>query len=160
MAANSLAGAAIVEELLNDKNYKEWSACMHDYLVRKGLWCVVENGYTEPSDSESAAAAAVTDDGEDDGIVADACDQSNNNVLFEATGRAENFDDCKRKNKLAFYAIWISCDKEAADLILDVSSAKEAWDELAEKYDPASICVKKSHLLTQFNIQVWNHKAP
>ena len=114
---------------------------MKKYLVNKDLWCVVENGYTKPSKSESAAApAAATDDGEDDGKVADACDQLNNNDFFEATGRTEYFDDCKRKNKLAFYAIWISCEKKAADLILDFSLAKEAakkaWDKLAEEYDP------------------------
>ena len=103
---------------------------MKTYLVDKDLWCVVENGYTEPSKSESAA----TGDG-DDSIVADTSDQSNNNDFLEATGRTENFDDCKRKNKLAFYTIWISCGKEAADLILDLSSAKEAWDMLADEYD-------------------------
>ena len=110
------SGAAIVKEPLNDENYKEWRACMEGYLVDKDLWCVVENGHTEPSNSESAATAT-------DRIVADAYDQSNNNDSFEVTGRTENFDDCKRKNKLAFHAIWISCEEQAADLIWDLSSA-------------------------------------
>ena len=93
MATNTLQGAMIVKELLKKENYKEWSACMQNYLFAHDLWNVV---------AEDPKKRTV---------------------------------DWKRKNAAAFHAILISCGKEAVDLILDCSSAKDsasdAWYTLA-----------------------------
>ena len=49
-------------------------------------------------------------------------------------GVVDDASDQSKNDGLAFHIIWISCENEAADLISDLSSSKEAWDRLADEY--------------------------
>ncbi|CAL8118552.1 unnamed protein product [Prunus armeniaca] len=48
----------------------------------------------------------------------------------------DNFKAWREKNATALHAIQISCGREASSLIRNTSSAKRAWDTLAENFKP------------------------
>lgn len=98
---------------------------MKTYLLGQDLWDIVE------ADEPTAAA---TDD-----------DNGAREVEIKAW---------KKKNAVALHAIQISCLKPAFDLIQDISSAKIAWDTLAENYKQqvVEVCEKSKNFKPAFKL--------
>ncbi|XP_008245178.1 PREDICTED: uncharacterized protein LOC103343292 [Prunus mume] len=91
------ADAAVVE-LLNSRNYVDWSVLVKTNLLAQDLWDVVEEEEEEEAD--------------------------------------DKFKAWRKKNATALHTIQISCGLEAFSLIRNTTSAKRAWDTLAEEFKP------------------------
>lgn len=92
--------SSAVLEVLNEKNYMDWSVRVKTYLMGQDLWDIVEATRQPPR-------------AEDD----------------EAVSKAWN-----KNNAMALHVIQISCGPDSFSHIRRISSAKIAWDTLAEKY--------------------------
>ncbi|XP_021831051.1 ankyrin repeat-containing protein ITN1-like [Prunus avium] len=104
-----------VVELLDSRNYVDWSVLVKTYLLAQDLWDVVEEDEEEEAD--------------------------------------DKFKVSKKKNATALHKIQISCGREAFSLIRNTTSAKRAWDTLAEKFKPKPAVVE---LLDSSNYVDWS----
>ncbi|KAL6289342.1 hypothetical protein ACE6H2_006852 [Prunus campanulata] len=102
----ALYADAAVVELLDSSNYKDWSALVKTYLLAQDLWDVVEE--EEEYDDEEEEEEEAEDE----------------------------FKAWRKKNAMALHKIQISCGREAFSLIRNTTSAKRAWDTLAEEFKP------------------------
>ena len=107
--------------LLNKKNYADWRAQVHTYLVAEDLWDIVEAideppcGKPEEDGQDQSPSSKPEEDGHD------------------------QFKSWRKKNATALHAIQISCGSEAFSEIRDISSAKIAWETLAAKFKPRPV---------------------
>ncbi|PQM34009.1 hypothetical protein Pyn_01508 [Prunus yedoensis var. nudiflora] len=102
MATRAVSADVAVVEVLNARNYVDWSVLVKTYLLAQDLWDVVEEDEEDEEDEEA-----------DDKFIA-----------------------WRKKNATALHKIQISCGWEAFSLIRNTTSAKRAWDTLAEKFKP------------------------
>ncbi|KAI5343919.1 hypothetical protein L3X38_011795 [Prunus dulcis] len=102
MATKAVSADAAVVEVLNGRNYVDWSVLVKTYLLAQDLWDVVEEDEEEEEEEE-------VDD---------------------------KFKAWRKKNATALHTIQISCGQEAFSLIRNTTSAKRAWDTLAEEFKP------------------------
>ncbi|XP_034203587.1 uncharacterized protein LOC117618068 [Prunus dulcis] len=106
-ATRAISADAAVVEILNGRNYVDWSVLVKTYLLAQDLWDVVEEEYEEDDDNEEEEEEA-----------------------------DDKFKAWRKKNATALHKIQISCGQEAFSLIRNATSAKRAWDTLAEKFKP------------------------
>ncbi|VVA34691.1 PREDICTED: ankyrin, partial [Prunus dulcis] len=106
----AVAADAAVVEVLDSSNYVDWGVLVKNYLLAQDLWDVLEEDEEEDEDEEEEETEEEADD------------------KFRAWK--------KKKNATALHKIQISCGREAFSLIRNATSAKSAWDTLAEKFKP------------------------
>ncbi|BFG21054.1 hypothetical protein CerSpe_073280 [Prunus speciosa] len=104
MATRAVSADVAVVEVLNARNYVDWSVLVKTYLLAQDLWDVVEEDEEEDEEEEEEAD--------------------------------DKFKAWRKKNATALHKIQISCGREAFSLIRNTTSAKHAWDTLAEKFKP------------------------
>jgi hypothetical protein len=90
---------AAVHEVLDKRNYEDWSVRVQTYLMAHDLWDIVK----APPKLE---------------------------------GDEATLKGWSKKNSMALHVIQISCGSDAFSKIRKITSAKDAWDTLAEKYVP------------------------
>ncbi|ONI21707.1 hypothetical protein PRUPE_2G082800 [Prunus persica] len=100
MATKAVSADAAVVEVLNGRNYVDWSVLVKTYLLAQDLWDVVEEDEEEEEEAD------------------------------------DKFKAWRKKNATALHTIQISCGQEAFSLIRNTTSAKRAWDTLAEEFKP------------------------
>ncbi|CAB4268878.1 unnamed protein product [Prunus armeniaca] len=105
MATGAVSADAAVVEVLNGRNYLDWSVLVKTYLLAQDLWDVVEEDEEEADDK---------------------------------------FKAWRKKNATALHTIQISCGRDTFSLIRDTTSAKRAWDTLAEKFKQKPFLPSKS----------------
>ncbi|KAL6289345.1 hypothetical protein ACE6H2_006855 [Prunus campanulata] len=119
MATRAVSADASVAEVLNGRNYVDWSVLVKTYLLAQDLWDVVE----EEEEEEEAD---------------------------------DKFKAWRKKNATALHTIQISCGQEAFSLIRNTTSAKRAWDTLAEKFKPKPRYYNDFHQYQPLFDAVWS----
>ncbi|KAF2318983.1 hypothetical protein GH714_012165 [Hevea brasiliensis] len=99
-----------------DGHYDHWSELMENLLRAKGLWSLVEIGFTEPIEGT---------------------------ILTEA--QREQFDDARLKDHQVKHYLFQAIDRTVFEQILDRRTAKSVWDSLKRKFG-GNLKVKKSLL--------------
>ncbi|XP_057999374.1 uncharacterized protein LOC131178435 [Hevea brasiliensis] len=99
-----------------DGHYDHWSELMENLLRAKGLWSLVEIGFTEPIEGT---------------------------ILTEA--QREQFDDARLKDHQVKHYLFQAIDRTVFKQILDRRTAKSVWDSLKRKFG-GNLKVKKSLL--------------
>ncbi|KAG6765108.1 hypothetical protein POTOM_029124 [Populus tomentosa] len=102
----TISPTSIVVELLRGDNYDDWSACMKSYMLAQDLWDFIEpsTGHRE-GDQEVDPKPVDRQEGDSKAL--------------------------RRKNAAALHAIQISCAPNILSKIRSITSAKVAWDTLA-----------------------------
>ncbi|ONI21688.1 hypothetical protein PRUPE_2G081200 [Prunus persica] len=113
MATRAVSADAAVVEVLNARNYADWSVLVKTYLLAQDLWDVVEEEHEDDDEEEEEEAD-------------------------------DKFKAWRKKNATALHKIQISCGQEAFSLISNTTSAKRAWDTLAEKFKPKLVRMVKT----------------
>ncbi|KAF2306765.1 hypothetical protein GH714_021230 [Hevea brasiliensis] len=99
-----------------DGHYDHWSELMENLFRAKGLWSLVEIGFTEPIEGT---------------------------ILTEA--QREQFDDARLKDHQVKHYLFQAIDRTVFKQILDRRTAKSVWDSLKRKFG-GNLKVKKSLL--------------
>lgn len=98
--------ATIVPYLLDEDNYQYWRIFVKNYLLAQDLWQIVES--SETIDSFSSV---------------------------DLNSSPDEIVNWGRKNAAALHAIHMSCSPQIFAQIMDISSAKDAWDELSYMHE-------------------------
>nr|XP_034890475.1 uncharacterized protein LOC118030468 [Populus alba] len=105
MTTTNISPSLIVVEVLRGDNYDDWSACMKSYMLAQDLWDFIEPPGLQEGDQE---------------VDSKPIDHQ------ESDSKA-----LRRKNAAALHAIQISCAPYILSKIRSITSAKVAWDTLA-----------------------------
>ncbi|XP_052311086.1 uncharacterized protein LOC7494881 isoform X5 [Populus trichocarpa] len=106
MTTTNISPSSIVVEVLRGDNYDDWSACMKSYMLAQDLWDFIEpsTGHHE-GDQEVDSKPIDHQEGDSKAL--------------------------RKKNAAALHAIQISCAPNILSKIRSITSAKVAWDTLA-----------------------------
>nr|XP_034909583.1 uncharacterized protein LOC118045137 [Populus alba] len=115
MTTTNISPSSIVVEVLRDDNYDDWSACMKSYMLAQDLWDFIEPTVLQEGDQEVDSKPIDHQEGDSKPI-----DHQ------EGDSKA-----LRKKNAAALHAIQISCAPYMFSKIRSITSAKVAWDTLA-----------------------------
>ncbi|KAI5578295.1 hypothetical protein BDE02_08G019300 [Populus trichocarpa] len=105
MMTTNISPSSIVVEVLRDDNYDDWSACMKSYVLAQDLWDFIEPAGHHEGDQEVYSKPIDHQEGDSKAL--------------------------RRNNAAALHAIQISCAPYILSKIRSITSAKVAWDALA-----------------------------
>jgi hypothetical protein len=105
MMTTNISPSSIVVEVLRDDNYDDWSACMKSYILAQDLWDFIEPAGHHEGDQEVYSKPIDHQEGDSKAL--------------------------RRNNAAALHAIQISCAPYILSKIRSITSAKVAWDALA-----------------------------
>nr|XP_034909611.1 protein ACCELERATED CELL DEATH 6-like isoform X2 [Populus alba] len=115
MTTTNISPTSIVVEALRGDNYDDWSACMKSYMLAQDLWDFIEHTGHHEGDQEVDSKPIIDH-------------QEVDSKAF------------RKKNAAALHAIQISCAPHILSKIRSITSAKVAWDTLANlqrQYSPS-----------------------
>ncbi|KAG6765110.1 hypothetical protein POTOM_029126 [Populus tomentosa] len=101
----TISPTSIVVEVLRGDNYDDWSACMKSYMLAQDLWDFIEHTGHHEGDQEVDSKPVDHQEGDSKAL--------------------------RKKNAAALHAIQISCAPHILSKIRSITSAKDAWDTLA-----------------------------
>ena len=105
MTTTNISPTSIVVEVLRGDNYDDWSACMKSYMLAQDLWDFIEHTGHHEGDQEVDSKPVDHQEGDSKAL--------------------------RKKNAAALHAIQISCEPNILSKIRSITSAKVAWDTLA-----------------------------
>ncbi|RQO94060.1 hypothetical protein POPTR_008G023101v4 [Populus trichocarpa] len=105
MTTTNISPSSIVVEVLRGDNYDDWSACMKSYMLAQDLWDFIEPPGLQEGDQEVDSKPIDHQEGDSKAL--------------------------RKKNAAALHAIQISCAPYVLSKIRSITSAKVAWDTLA-----------------------------
>ena len=119
MTTTNISPSSIVVEVLRDDNYDDWSACMKSYMLAQDLWDFIEHTGHHEGDQEVDSKPVDHQEGDQ---------EVDSKPVDNQEGDSKAL---RRKNAAALHAIQVSCAPHMLSKIRSITSAKDAWDTLA-----------------------------
>ncbi|XP_038699712.1 cytochrome P450 82A3-like [Tripterygium wilfordii] len=109
----SSSGDKVSMPLFHGDDYASWKVKMRTYLMSEGLWCIVANGYLEPSDETTLPES-----------------------------KKKELESTSMVNAKALSKLQNGVGVTIFPRIIRARSAKEAWDIIAKEFEGTQLLVK------------------